>query len=293
MEDMRLKLFMKLLETGSFTLSAKAMGLTQPAASQSISALEKSLGVKLFVRKRAKAVPTAEGLILKQYAEKILYWQESASAMFGPAGKISRQRPVRIAADQPLAAYLLPKALAVVHNAQPKLNFELMPVGWGDSDGCDVELTVSPSPKSIDFLMESMLLGCMDAAVVVSPLNEKLVPSSERGAYYSTISGIHISNRLAVWSQYVDFLSPDLVARTMSQAASIEFIKRLVEVNDDIVGIVPLLSVRDELANASLVRLPLSLPELSFDIHFSPSSDFAPRSACTLLRKSLEDQLKL
>lgn len=293
MEDVRLKVFMQLLQTGSFTLSAKALGLTQPAVSQSISALEKSLGVKLFIRKRGRAVPTAEGLILKQYARQILYWQGAASSMFGPLGKITMQKPVRIAADSPLSSYLLPRALTVVHKAQPKLSFEVLPAGWGDSDGCDVELTVSPSPKAIDFDRESMLLGCMDAALVVSPLNERLVPRSGGGVYYSTISGIHVSNRFALWDSYKDFISPDLEARTMTSSSSVEAVKRLVAGSDDVVGIVPLLSVRDELVAGSLVRLPLSLPELSFDIHFIPSSLFAPRSACALLRKALEDQLRL
>lgn len=290
MEDVKLKVFMKLLETGSFTLSAKELGLSQPAVSQSISTLENSLGVTLFIRKRGRAVPTAEGLILKQYAEQILYWQSSAASMFGPLGKITMQRPVRIAADGPLVSYLLPKALAVVHKAQPKLNFDIIPVGWGDSDGCDVEITVSPAPKSIDFAMESMLLGCMDAALVVSPLNERLGAGS---AYFSTISGIHVSNRFAVWSSYKEYLSPDLEARTMCEAASVESLKRLVAVSDDIVGIVPLLSVRDELSSGVLVRLPISLPDLAFDIHFNPAASFAQRSACAILRHALENQLKL
>lgn len=294
MEDTRLKLFMKLLETGSFTLSAKALGLSQPAASQSISALEKSLGVKLFIRKRSRAVPTAEGLILKQYAEQILYWQASAASMFGPTGKISMQRPVRIAADEPLAAYLLPKALSVVHNAQPKLNFNILPVGWGDSDGCDVELTVSPSPQTLDFTKESMLLGCMDAALVVSPLNESLAMTAggSSRSYFSTVAGIHVSNHFAVWQSYKEFLTPDLTARTIITASSLESLKRTVAASDDMVGILPLLSVRDELVSGSLLRLPLPLPDLCFDIHFVPSAGFAPRSACALLRKALEDQLK-
>ena len=39
-EDFRLKVFMAVAETGSFTKAAKSIGISQPAVSQNINALE-------------------------------------------------------------------------------------------------------------------------------------------------------------------------------------------------------------------------------------------------------------
>ena len=41
MEDFRLKVFKAVVQEGSFTKAAKALGITQPAVSQNIAELEK------------------------------------------------------------------------------------------------------------------------------------------------------------------------------------------------------------------------------------------------------------
>ena len=52
------------------------------------------------------------------------------------------------------------------------------------------------------------------------------------------------------------------------------------------------LAVRKELSDGSLVRLPVTVPEFSFDIHFSPEATFAGKEVCRMLRCSLEDSLQ-
>ena len=46
-EDFRLKVFMAVAETGSFTKAAKSIGISQPAVSQNINALEKEIGTPI------------------------------------------------------------------------------------------------------------------------------------------------------------------------------------------------------------------------------------------------------
>ena len=46
----QLALFVRTVETGSFSRAAREFGLTQPSASRAVAALEERLGVKLIAR---------------------------------------------------------------------------------------------------------------------------------------------------------------------------------------------------------------------------------------------------
>jgi 5-methylthioadenosine/S-adenosylhomocysteine deaminase len=71
-EDFRLRVFERVAELGSFTAAAKALGISQPAVSQHISELEKSVGGALLERGRGRVDLTARGRLFLQHAETIL-----------------------------------------------------------------------------------------------------------------------------------------------------------------------------------------------------------------------------
>ena len=100
--DFRLKVFLALSKTGSFTKTAAALGISQPAVSQNIAELEKDLGVRLFERGRGEISLTPQGRAFQSYAGKILYWYDSARMMFSPGGP-ARRKTVRICASGSLA----------------------------------------------------------------------------------------------------------------------------------------------------------------------------------------------
>ncbi len=60
-EDSRLKVFLAVAREGSFTIAARKLGISQPAVSQNIAELEKSLGVELFERSRGSVRLTSAG----------------------------------------------------------------------------------------------------------------------------------------------------------------------------------------------------------------------------------------
>lgn len=59
LEDFRLKVFMAVAETGSFTKASRKLGVSQPAVSQNISSLEKETGAILFQRARGEEIGRA------------------------------------------------------------------------------------------------------------------------------------------------------------------------------------------------------------------------------------------
>ncbi|MBQ3660079.1 MAG: LysR family transcriptional regulator [Bacteroidales bacterium] len=72
MTDKRLLVFTILARTLSFSETARQTGISQPAVSKHIAALESEIGAALFVRYGRTVALTEKGLALLQIAEKIL-----------------------------------------------------------------------------------------------------------------------------------------------------------------------------------------------------------------------------
>lgn len=289
-EDFKLKVFLTVARLGSFTLAAKELGVSQPAVSQNITSLEKSLGVQLLERRRGDVFLTDAGRSFLLYAQKITYWYDAADRMFGQQGLATGGRPVKIAADAICADYILPQALATLSASHEGLAFDVV----GFDQPADVQLSAAPTPGTMDFEGEVLLVGVMDAVVVASPVNRSMLgaaSASEDGRLpFSTIAGVHVSNSFAVWDKYRDFLTPDLLARVQVTSASAELIKKMVRESDHIVGILPEPAVAAELADGRLLRLPVRLPEFTFDVHFNPIPEFAGRTVCQLLKSAIESK---
>ena len=63
--------FKALVETGSFTKTAKLLGLTQPAVSQHIQKLERDLGEPLLIRHGRSTEMTLAGEVLLQHITEL------------------------------------------------------------------------------------------------------------------------------------------------------------------------------------------------------------------------------
>lgn len=94
-EDFRLRVFMKVTECSNFTAASRELGISQPAVSQNIAELEKTLGTQLFDRTRGNISLTPQGMLFKTYAEKILYWYGKAEAVMINQSEAPAE-PVRI-----------------------------------------------------------------------------------------------------------------------------------------------------------------------------------------------------
>ena len=106
-EDFRLNVFVAVAREGSFTKAAAALGVSQPAVSQNVADLEKSLGVKLFERLRGEVVLTPEGEVFMKYARNILESCSKAESMFTDL----QPRTIRVAASEEIYEYVIAPAL--------------------------------------------------------------------------------------------------------------------------------------------------------------------------------------
>src|SRR6476620_11378606 len=76
MDLRQLQTFVEVAERGSFSAAADALGVTQPAVSQQIQTLERTLGAPLRDRAGSLAAPTDRGEVLHRYALRILALRE-------------------------------------------------------------------------------------------------------------------------------------------------------------------------------------------------------------------------
>lgn len=72
MVDPKIRTLLKLEELGSFSKTAQALSLTQPAVSHHIKLLEQEFGIQIFVKGKRKLKPTPEGEVLLKYAHRAI-----------------------------------------------------------------------------------------------------------------------------------------------------------------------------------------------------------------------------
>lgn len=121
-EDFRLKIFVAVAEEGSFTKAAEKVGVSQPAVSQNIAELEKTLSVKLFDRQKNETVLTPEGHVFMQYAERILEESSMVRNMFSRLTSST----IRYSATEEVYRYLIYPAIESFSEVHPEIVFERM-----------------------------------------------------------------------------------------------------------------------------------------------------------------------
>jgi DNA-binding transcriptional LysR family regulator len=120
----QLRIFIEVAERGHVTRAAKALGMSQSAASSAITALETSYQIRLFDRVGRGIRLSEVGKIFLREARAVLDRASMArSVLQDMAGNPG---PVAIAASQTIATYWLPRRLAAFHAANPRVRFNVV-----------------------------------------------------------------------------------------------------------------------------------------------------------------------
>jgi DNA-binding transcriptional LysR family regulator len=119
-----LRLFVRIIETGSLSAAAREARTTQPTVSKRLRALEDGLGVRLLNRNTRHSVPTPAGLKYFQACKRWLDELDELKVSLKPgsdrvAGKI------RVNAAVTLGACVLTRMIARFRRAHPEVTFEL------------------------------------------------------------------------------------------------------------------------------------------------------------------------
>jgi DNA-binding transcriptional LysR family regulator len=117
--------FLAVLNHGSLSGAARALGITQPTVGRHVAELEASFKQTLFTRSRTGLLPTEAALALRGYAEAM--HSNAAALERAVAGEGPGVRgTVRVSASEVIAVEVLPKALARLRQAHPQIVIEVV-----------------------------------------------------------------------------------------------------------------------------------------------------------------------
>ena len=135
LEDFRLKVFVTVAQTRSFTKAAAQLSISQPAVSQHIAELEKVSGVKLFDRLKGEVVLTGAGEVFLSHALEILSEYRDLNIIFSNVPAMN----VTISTSEEIFNYIINDILAPFIKVHPQVTFTLALVS-------DADLTVNVNP---------------------------------------------------------------------------------------------------------------------------------------------------
>src|SRR5262249_4236928 len=115
-----LAVFHAVAQTGSMTLGAERLDISQPAVSKQVQELERALGVHLFDRIGRRVRLSQAGEILAPYARLLFALAHEAEEVMADVRAAGQGRLV-IGASTTIGTYLLPGVVAEFWRRHPKV----------------------------------------------------------------------------------------------------------------------------------------------------------------------------
>ena len=117
--------FLQVMESGSLSAAARALGLAQPTVGRHIDSLEQALALKLFTRASDGFTATEAGRELAPYATEMAATAAALRRVASSQGD-GVKGTVRISASEVVGVEVLPPILTALRTAHPQLVIELM-----------------------------------------------------------------------------------------------------------------------------------------------------------------------
>jgi len=120
-----LRAFCQVARLGSVSRAAAALYVSQPAVTLQLQALERELGVSLFVRSGRRLTPTPEGDVLYEMALPLVEGIDGLSAAFRERVRGLDAGELHVAAGSSTILYLLPPIVEAYREAHPEVHLTL------------------------------------------------------------------------------------------------------------------------------------------------------------------------
>jgi DNA-binding transcriptional LysR family regulator len=256
-----LRLLLQTVERGSVSQAARAVGLTQQAASARLAALERDLGIALLVRSTHGTRPTEAGALVAEWAAEVLDAADRFDASVLSLRE-SSECSLRIAASMTIAENLAPRWLTAMHGESPDLRIEL---SAANSDA--VVAAVRGGAAAIGFIetpdlpadLEASPIGSDELVVVVGrghpwARRTRGVSVEELAATPVVARESGSGTRLAYERAVVDAGHPPV--RPALELSSTSAIRATAAAGDH-PAVLSILAVREQVAAETLVKVPV------------------------------------
>lgn len=260
MDLLQLEHFLAVVEERTFTRAAERVCRTQPAISQSIKRLEDEIGAPLFARDVHEVSLTEAGRVLADYARRIVGLRDEALRQVADV-KGLKAGTLSIAAHESAAVYLLPGPLRTFLRAFPDIR-----IGIYRSRLNEIPRQVMDRQVDVGFVKDEPLFHELQSIEVHS--DEMVCIASPM---YGLGSKPQVSVRDLAGEPFILHhlcgSTADLIrqlferngvrCKVAAELWSFENIKHFVQERVGL-AIVPGVTVRQELRDGTLVRVPLT-----------------------------------
>jgi len=172
LNHLQLEVFLKIVETGSFTKAGENLNMTQSAVSHSIASLEKNLGVKLFERVNRTMRLTSAGNVILPHVREIF---NQDSIILQKANKLLNVEfgTIKIACFPSFMTKWLPNLMRLYNRRFPKIDFQIIEGDYNEITDWvkDGKVDIGFSIESADLCFEAFV---RDSMLVVLPENSPL-----------------------------------------------------------------------------------------------------------------------
>jgi len=289
LEIRHLRALVALVDSGSMTAAAQALGMAQSTVSEAMSALDRTLGTPAVARRRGVRGSdlTAAGRALLPYARRVLAALEDAQTAVAAVTREARA-VLDIVANESVSTYLLPEALAVLRQRWPGTRFSVtvatcQAVRDGLAQGrYDVGFLLAPAEAEaregeLPLADVRLVLLCGAEHPLAPPGNvpvprARLAPfrvftSDSSGDFHALLHGF--------------FHADGLPGPRLEASGTIDAVKRSVLADRLALGVLPEYAVAEELRNGRMRAVPVrpSLPRLRLAAHLCGVRPTGPAAA--------------
>ncbi|MEM0966268.1 MAG: LysR family transcriptional regulator [Verrucomicrobiota bacterium] len=258
-DSRQLLAFATLVQTGSFTETARLLNLTQSAISHSIKNLEEDMRCQLVTRTGRKISITADGEELYKEAQTILHQMDEARSRLQDRTNWGKGR-LRIGASAIACQHLLPNVLREFNESFPDCILSITPADTPElmskveTHEIDVALVIESDQSSA---VNVRPLFSDDLILVSSPIHEFAHKMSIRMSEIDQQRLVLYNRRSQTFRIIENFLRQHKITlENFIELGSMEAIKELVKINYGISFMASWI-VQKELAQGSLVRIQL------------------------------------
>lgn len=263
-DSRQLRAFAVLARTGSFTVAAKELCLSQSAVSHSMKALQEDVGCRLFDRMGKSVALTLAGEQLLESTERILSEMNAARRSLKALGEWGRSR-LRLGASTTSCQYILPSALRQLKEKFPQCIISIMP---GDTKNSverlmnrQIDLALSLEPRN-EPQLEFRPLFEDELMFITSPLHKWAKEGKVTRADIPMQQCILYEKGSYTFRMVEEyFKGEEMVLNAAMELGSMDAIKEMVKLGLGVSILAPWIA-RKELREGSLVCLPLGKRKL-------------------------------